>query len=418
MKLPFHLAAVLGALIVLFGCQITPDSGQSTDAGKKGADEAQKLVPKVKRGTLEGLHLGVSRGKVTEKLGPADKVEKIGAWQIAHHKYILAEKISYRRGGGGYYTSSGNLIADILIITVGSALSAALSYASEYILADAKIAYDETGNIVFTGGSVPDAEILKRATEGDSAAQFKLQAKALGSTQWAWLCRSATSGYVDAKIEIARIHALGYPGITLPVSQAWYQAAVEAGHSSAGMYEFEIVHLIGPLGTKPGRELTPDAVCDPALPPTRLLRGEAARVGVEDCEYVLLDRVKERHTLIDRVISGNRTAITRLGEAYHNSADAVRVCAKKGREAEPVEAWDSSSEPDSAGDSGHHNLEDRLRMAAVRWHMIGDHFGVKTPGYVAKEVRGKLAKEQIERAESAARQWIFRFGANVANGGA
>ncbi|MBT5648299.1 MAG: hypothetical protein HOJ41_10585, partial [Rhodospirillaceae bacterium] len=171
-----------------------------------------------------------------------------------------------------------------------------------------------------------------------------------------------------------------------------------------GMYEFEIVHLIGPLGTKPGRELTPDAVCDPALPPTRLLRGEAARVGVEDCEYVLLDRVKERHTLIDRVISGNRTAITRLGEAYHNSADAVRVRAKKGREAEPVEAWDSSSEPDSAGDSGHHNLEDRLRMAAVRWHMIGDHFGVKTPGYVAKEVRGKLAKEQIERAESAARQ--------------
>jgi hypothetical protein len=133
MKLPFHLAAVFGALIVLFGCQTTPDSGQSTDAGKKGADEAQKLVPKVKRGTLEGLHLGVSRGKVTEKLGPADKVEKIGAWQIAHHKYILAEKISYR-SGGGYYTSSGNLIADILIITVGSALSAALSYESEYIL--------------------------------------------------------------------------------------------------------------------------------------------------------------------------------------------------------------------------------------------------------------------------------------------
>jgi len=35
MKLPFHLAAVFGALIVLFGCQTTPDSGQSTDAGKK-----------------------------------------------------------------------------------------------------------------------------------------------------------------------------------------------------------------------------------------------------------------------------------------------------------------------------------------------------------------------------------------------
>ena len=55
--------------------------------------------------------MGCHVGKVTEKLGPADKVEKIGAWQIAHHKYILAEKISYRSGGGGYYTSSGNLIA-------------------------------------------------------------------------------------------------------------------------------------------------------------------------------------------------------------------------------------------------------------------------------------------------------------------
>lgn len=261
---------------------------------------------------------------------------------------------------------------------------------------------------------MPEVGLLQRAAEGDGRAQFELQVKARGPSQWSWLCRSAMSGYLDAKIEIARIHALGYPGTTLPISQAWYRSAKTAGHRGAEMYEFEIVHLIDPLGAKKVGEIAPKAVCDPALPPTRLLRGEATRLGKEDCEYVLRDRVRDRNTLIDRVLGGDRLAITRLGEGYNNAADAVRVCSANGDEAESVEHWDSSSQAHTDENGTPHNLAYGLRMAAVRWYIIGEHFGVKTPGYVAQAVRGKLTEDQIERAESAARQWISRFGANVA----
>jgi hypothetical protein len=402
-------------LIGLSACQTDVATGSVNEDDNPTQTTGQKQQ-EPKRGTLENLGLGVTRAEVESKLGDPEQIETMGSWQIAHHRFVHGYNRYLKNfGPPPSFQSSGNLLADILIVTVGSAISAAANYRSDAVLLGTKVVYDTDGKLVFVGGNVPAPEVLENAKNGDPAAQFAVQKKAGGILKWQYLCRSANAGYPAARVAIAKIYESGYPPASLQKSLAWHRAASDVGHQTASMYATETSFLMEVVGGGAKSEKPVKTECDPSAAPTKSLRAEPASIGQPDCEVILEAGVRERLDLIDRVFAGEKVAIRRLGNIYDKSADAATECRSAVVEPNQTEAWDTSSSPNSDQIGEIPDFADALKISSVRWYGISQHFSGETPDYMISEIRDQLPEDHLTKADQAAKDWINRFGASVDN---
>ncbi|MGB0632414.1 MAG: hypothetical protein ACPGRZ_17125 [Alphaproteobacteria bacterium] len=353
----------------------------------------------------------MSRADVEVKLGKAESSKVTNVWKIAEYKYVRGHNKYFEKGAGPhYYQSSGNLLADILIITVGSAITAASSYRSDPVVLSTKVVYDDADRVVFVGDALPEDGELKRAVSGEPAGQFGVFSKSIGPTRWQYLCRSASSGYAQSKVAIGAIHESGYPADSLHVSLAWYRSAAESGHPNAMLYAREVELLMNAAGEKTEAGEKVPTICDPSTPPTKSLRGEPVNVAGTDCETVIEAGVRERHLLIDRVLAGDTQAYKNLGTIYDRSADALKACKPQTTTSadetyqgnEPVEA--QFDEP---------GFEDALRIATARWYAIGQQKSADIPSWKLSDIRTKLSEEELQSAEVHAADWVKRYGGRV-----
>ncbi len=418
MKSRTVISAVAGAMVLLTGCNQdlkTSHSDVDDPSGQNGSETAASS----QAGEIEGLYVGVSRDVLNEALGAPSAFRQEGPWQVADYNYVKGYNRYFRDSGPATFTSSGNIVADLLIVFVGAAIQTAASYRSDEVVESAVVVFDGQGKAQFLGREMPDAVDLQKALDGDRDAQFRLHKKADGPFKWGWLCKSANAGNAAAQVEIGRIYQSGYP-TRFDHAQAWYAAASRNGHQQADLYGQEVSYFTSKLASYEDKGEKISAACDPRKPPTKTLAGETVTLNKSDCESVMRERLEEAHELLDRVAAGESEPLLRLGETYDRKVETVKECLPGGSIYASRDSAHSTDYDGAATAAQENGVEVEyvvaLRMAAVRWNAVGTRFGKEVPGYVQTEIRDRLEKPDIEKAESQASDWVKRFGSGNKEG--
>ncbi len=419
MKSRTVISAVAGAMILLTGCNQDLKTSHSDVDDPSGQNDSEKSE-RPKTGQLAGLYVGVPRDAVREALGVPENFRQDASWQVGDYRYLRGVRVTrdpnYGDNTPTMVRSSGNLLADFLIIFATSAVKSAIAHSSEEIVETAIAVFDDEGRAVYFGPEMPDAAVLQRALGGDHHAQFLLQINAVGPFRWGWLCKAANAGNANARAEIGRIYQSGYP-TRFGHAKAWYVAAADAGHRSAVLYAREVTYITEEVDDYEGKGEVVNAVCDPGKPPTKSLSGEAINLTENDCESVLRYRLEESHGILDEAVKGAPHVFPRLGTAYDRKVDVVKECLPG---LSIYGAHDISNQPDyDSGDST--SPQDRvvvdyvvaLRTAAVRWGIVSKRLGAVVPDALDSERRALLDTSNLEKAEKQASDWIERFGARV-----